>query len=74
MSQKYTRKETENQINEATKDMPSFYRSACVNHAGTTYKTDGDEYYTEIISEYLLENFGLFNQIKKIKRENYIID
>lgn len=74
MGQKYTRTETSAQIEEAVKDMSSFYRAACVNHAGTTYKADGNEYYTEIISEYLLKNYGLFNQIKKIKRVNYKID
>ncbi len=73
MSQKYTRKETEAQIAEAAKDMPTLYRAACVNHTGTTYKHDGNEYYTEIISEFLLQNFNLFSQIKKIPRADYKI-
>lgn len=74
MSKKYTRDKTIAQIKEAVKDMSSFYRATCVNHAGTTYKADGNEYYTEIISEYLLENYDLFDRITKIKRGNYKID
>ena len=74
MGKKYTRTQTIDQINEATKDMSSFYRASCVNHAGTTYKYDNEQYYTEIISEYLLENYDLFKQIKKINRSDYKID
>ena len=74
MGQKYTRKETIEQIEEAAKDMSTFYTAACINHAGTTYKDDGAMYYTEIISEYLLEHYELFDQIQKIKRVNYKIN
>ncbi len=74
MGQKYTRAETISQIEEAVKNMSTFYRAACVNHTGTTYRADGKEYYTEIISEYLLGNYSLFDQIKNIKRGNYKIN
>ena len=74
MAQKYTRFDTENQIKEATKDMSTFYRANCVNYTGTTFKSDGGEYYTEIVSEYLLDNYDLFDQIKTIKRDNYKIE
>lgn len=53
--------------------MSTFYTATCINHAGTTYKADGARYYTEIISEYLLEHYDLFDQIQKIKRGNYKI-
>ena len=74
MGKKYTEKKTIEQIEEAAKDMSTFYTAACINHAGTTYKDDGARYYTEIISEYLLKNYNLFDQIQKIKRVNYKIN
>lgn len=73
MRKKYTRAETISKIEEAVKEMSTFYKAECVNYTGTTYKADGDEYYTEIISEYLLENYNLFDHIEKIRRENYKI-
>lgn len=73
MGRKYTRTETIAQIEEVAKDMSTFYTATCINHAGTTYKADGARYYTEIISEYLLEHYDLFDQIQKIKRGNYKI-
>lgn len=74
MGKKYTEKKTIEQIKEAAKDMSTFYTAACINHAGTTYKDDGARYYTEIISEYLLKHYNLFDQIQKIKRVNYKIN
>lgn len=74
MGKKYTEKKTIEQIEEAAKDMSTFYTAACINHAGTTYKDDGARYYTEIISEYLLKHYNLFDQIQKIKRVNYKIN
>lgn len=74
MGKKYTEKKTIEQIEEAAKDMSTFYTAACINHAGTTYKDDGARYYTEIISEYLLKHYKLFDQIQKIKRGNYKIN
>lgn len=65
MGRKYTRTETIAQIEEVAKDMSTFYTATCINHAGTTYKADGARYYTEIISEYLLEHYDLFDQIQK---------
>ena len=78
MGRKYTRTETIAQIEEAAKDMSTFYTATCIRRTGTTYKADGARYYgaryyTEIISEYLLEHYDLFNQIQKIKRGNYKI-
>ena len=74
MGKKYTKAETLKQTEEAVKDMTTFYRAECVNHAGTTYKRDGDEYYTEIISQYLLDNYDMFDKISKITRGNYKIE
>ena len=74
MGRKYTEKKTIEQIEEAAKDISTFYTAACINHAGTTYKDDGARYYTEIISEYLLKHYKLFDQIQKIKRVNYKIN
>ncbi len=74
MGKKYTRAETIAQIKAAEQDMSSFYNAACVNHAGTTYKADGNEYYTEIVSEYLLKNDHLLDQIAQIKRGDYSVD
>lgn len=74
MGKKYTRAEMNAKIEKAVENMSVFYRAACVNHTGTTYKADGNEYYTEIVSDYLLNYFDLFNQIKKIKRANYKVD
>ena len=59
MGRKYTRTETIAQIEEAAKDMSTFYTATCIRHAGTTYKADGARYYgaryyAEIISEYLV--------------------
>lgn len=73
MGRKYTRTETIAQIEEAAKDMSTFYTATCIRRTGTTYKADGARYYTEIISEYLLEHYDLFDQIQKIKRGNYKI-
>lgn len=71
MGRKYTRTETIAQIEEAAKDMSTFYTATCIRRTGTTYKADGARYYgaryyTEIISEYLLEHYDLFDQIQKI--------
>ena len=74
MGKKYSRAETIAQIKEAVKDMSSLYRAPCVNHAGTTYKADGNEYYTEIVSEYLLKNDHLLDQIAQINRGDYSVD
>lgn len=73
MGQKYTKNEILDQANTAAKNMSSFYRASCVNYRGKTLKKDSNKYYTEIISEYLLNNFSLFDQIKKINRGNYKI-
>ena len=73
MPPKYTKEQTIDQIKEAIKDMATFYRAYCVNHSGTTFKKNGNEYYTEIISEYMLAHYDLFDKIPKIKRGDYRI-
>lgn len=41
MGRKYTRTETIAQIEEAAKDMSTFYTATCIRRTGTTYKADG---------------------------------
>lgn len=45
MGRKYTRTETIAQIEEAAKDMSTFYTATCIRRTGTTYKADGARYY-----------------------------
>lgn len=74
---KYTRQETIARIEEAVLlGMDTFYRSKCVNNSSTTYKSDGNEYYTEITAEWLLSNMDYLNNthIPVIARDNYKID
>ena len=54
-------------MKEAKSDMKNFYKKEFVNYSGET--SDTKEYYTEIIAEWLLDNFYLFDAIK-IKNEN----
>lgn len=53
--------------------MSLFYKRGCINYRGKT--SDTKEYYTEVISEWLLEHLELLHQIKTItRRSSYWID
>jgi hypothetical protein len=53
--------------------MSLFYKKGCINYRGKT--SDTKEYYTEIISEWLLEHFDLLDQIKPItRRSSYLVE
>lgn len=71
MSRKHTRLEVLDMIYEAEKEMNSFYRMKFVNYTGTTLKADGNEFYTEIVCEHLLNHFDLFDKINGISRAEY---
>ena len=52
----------------AFKDIKTFYKQPFINYAGKT--TDTNEYYTEVIAEFLLKNSDTFiNGIPKITRK-----
>ena len=55
-------------MKEAKSDIKNFYKKEFVNYLGVT--SDTKEYYTEIIAEWLLDNFYLFDTIKMISRES----
>ena len=60
-------------MKEAKSDIKNFYKKEFVNYLGVT--SDTKEYYTEIIAEWLLDNFYLFDTIKMISRESsYKVD
>ena len=63
----YTRQEIINKIEISKKSMPLFYKSDFINYKGKT--VDTDEYYTEIVCEWLLDNRDLLNNIPTITRE-----
>ena len=67
MAIKYSKNEILEMIENAKFDIRSFYKQDFVNYAGKT--KDSKEYYTEIIAEWLLSHFDLFNKIKLINRE-----
>lgn len=72
---KYSRDKTIKALNDALFKTPdalfktsdTLYKTKCVNWSG---KCKEGEYYSEIISEKLLEDIGNFN-IDKIERESY---
>lgn len=64
---KYSRNDTIDALNEAFQIPDTLYKARCVNWSG---KCKEGEYYSEIISEKLLEDIGNFN-IVKIARESY---
>ena len=63
----YTREQIIQKIADASCDMRLFYKRDLVNYLGKT--TDTNEYYTEIVSEWLLNNIHLFDTIPTITRE-----
>lgn len=69
----YTREQIRLRLDELSSNMSLFYKRGCINYRGKT--TDTKEYYTEVISEWLLEHLDLLAQIKPItRRSSYLVD
>ena len=68
MGKVYSKDEIIKMMEEAKSDMKNFYKKEFVNYSGET--SDTKEYYTEVIAEWLLDNFYLFDTIKMISRES----
>lgn len=69
----YTREQIRLRLDELVSNMSLFYKRGCINYRGKT--SDTKEYYTEVISEWLLEHLDLLNQIKLItRRSSYWVD
>ena len=76
MPKKYSRQETWScleAIKEAGKGISSLYQKNFVNWSGTSMDKNNPEYYSEIISEWLLKNIDILvgNNIRQVSRENY---
>ncbi len=64
----YTRQDIINKCTQALKDVKTFYQQPFINYGGKT--TDTNEYYTEVIAEFLIDNLDEYiNGIPKITRE-----
>ena len=73
MSKVYSKDEIIKMMEEEKSDIENFYKKDFINYSGVT--SDKKGYYTEIIAEWLLENFCLFNNIKMISRKaSYKVD
>ena len=69
----YTREEILLRLDDMASSTLLFYKKSCVNYRGKT--TDTKEYYTEVISEWLLKHLELLEKIKPITRQSsYRID
>lgn len=64
----YTRIELLKKIDESISDFKNFYKKPFINYRGKTLDTG--EFYTEVISQYLIENIELFDNIETITRES----
>ena len=64
----YTREQIILRLEEFSSSMSLFYKKGCVNYRGKT--SDTKEYYTEVISEWLLEHLELLDLIKPISRRS----
>ena len=64
----YTKDQILTRLDEMASDMANFYKKGCINYRGKT--SDTKEYYTEVISEWLLDHFELFDQIETITRKS----
>lgn len=64
----YTREQIHLRLAELAVNMPLFYKGGCINYRGKT--TDTQEYYTEVISEWLLDHLELLENIKPITRQS----
>ena len=69
----YTREQIRIRLDELASNMALFYKRGCINYRGKT--SDTKEYYSEVISEWLLERLDLLNQVKPITRQSsYWVD
>lgn len=72
MAKGYIKDEIINKL-ENLKDISTLYKEDFINYRGDT--TDTKEKYTEVIAEWLIKNFNLFDNIKKITRQSsYKVD
>ena len=67
MANGYIKEEIINKL-ENLKDISTLYKEDFINYRGKT--TDTDEKYTEVIADWLLNNFNLFGNIQKITRKS----
>lgn len=63
----YTKQNIIDKVEVSKENMQLFYKSEFINYRGKT--SDTNEYYTEIICGWLLENLNLLNEIPTITRE-----
>lgn len=69
----YTKKDLINELEKASKEMHLFYKQDFINYLGKT--TDTNEYYTEVICEWLLNHKELLAQDICITRQStYFVD
>lgn len=66
MSRGYTRKQIIDKLEEASEKMYLFYKNGFVNYLGKTIDTEED--YTEVISDWLLQNISYLESIPNITR------
>ena len=72
MAKGYKKEEIINKL-ENLKDISTLYKEDFINYRG--YTIDTKEKYTEVIAEWLIKNFNLFDNIKKITRQSsYKVD
>lgn len=72
MAKGYIKYEIINKL-ENLKDISTLYKEDFINYRGDTIDTK--EKYTEVIAEWLIKNFNLFDNIKKITRQSsYKVD
>lgn len=72
MAKGYIKDEIINKL-ENLKDISTLYKEDFINYRGDT--ADTKEKYTEVIAEWLIKNFNLFDNIKKIIRQSsYKVD
>lgn len=72
MAKGYIKDEIINKL-ENLKDISTLYKEDFINYRGDT--TDTKEKYTKVIAEWLIKNFNLFDNIKKITRQSsYKVD
>lgn len=68
MSNGYTKAQIIAELEKCSKNMSTLYAQKFINYGGKT--TDTKEKYTEVIAEWLLNNFNLFYNIQKITRQS----
>ena len=65
----YTRRNIIDKCEKTFENIKTFYKQPFINYSGKT--TDTNEYYTEIVAEFLIDNLDEYkNGIPKITREN----